>query len=85
MRPKPVKLSATTSEKTEQLGPALRGVLIKNIGTTDCYIDFDNAIDTDNSYVLESGEHLTVEWDFIQLHYQTASGTTTLHLIKVIQ
>lgn len=85
MRPKPVKLSATTSEQTIQLGPALRSMMLKNNGGSDVYIDFDNAIDTDNSYVLEAGETLTIDYNFINLHYQGVNGTATLYMLKIIQ
>jgi hypothetical protein len=84
MRPKPVKLSATTTEATYKLGPSLRSVMIRNDGGSQVYIDFDNPIDTDNSYLMEAGEVLTIEYNFINLHYQ-ATGTATLSIIKIIQ
>lgn len=85
MRPKPLVLNATTTEQTEQFGPALRVAMLKNIGANDVYIDFDNPVDTNNSYVLEAGETLTIEYDFIRLFYKAASGTSRIHVIKIIQ
>lgn len=80
-----MKLNATTTEQTEQLGPALRSVMIRNDGGAKVYIDFDNAIDTNNSYILEIGETLTMDWNFVQLHYQAVTNTATLSIIKIIQ
>jgi enhancing lycopene biosynthesis protein 2 len=85
MRPKPLQLTATTDEKTEKVGPALRALMIKNVGSNNVYIDFDNAIVTTESYLLEAGETITMEYDFINLYYKTASGTSTLHCIKIVQ
>lgn len=78
-------LNATTDQQIEKIGPALRALMVKNVGANDIYIDFDSAIDTNNSYLLEAGETLTMEYDFINLYYQAASGTSRLHCIKIIQ
>lgn len=54
---------------------------IKNEGSTDCQIEFDGAV-TANSYLLESGEALTItNYAVIRLHFKTASGTTTLYTL----
>lgn len=85
MRPKPLTVTATTNSQTEKVGPALRALMIKNIGSNSVYIDFDDPIDTNNSYVLEAGETLTMEYDFINLYYQALTGTSKLHLLKIVQ
>ena len=84
MRPKPLQLAVTTDEQTTQMGPSLKALLIKNIGSNTVYVDFDNPIVTAQSYPLEPGETLTMEWDFVRLHYKGA-GTSTLNIIKIIQ
>lgn len=84
MRPKPILLTATSTEQEKQLGPALKGVMIKNYGGVDVLVDFDNPI-TANSYLLEAGETLTINDAFIDLHYKTTSGTSSLYLIRVTQ
>lgn len=84
MRPKPIKIDCTTDEASEKIGPALRALMIKNVGANDVYIDFDNPI-TAESYVLEAGETMTMEYDFILLYHKAVSGTSTLHGIKIIQ
>jgi len=81
MRPKPFQLTGTTSEQTEKIGPALRTILIKNVGSNTVLLDFDNPVHSD-SYPLEAGETLTMEWSFIYLHYK---GASTLNIIKVLQ
>jgi hypothetical protein len=85
MRPKPFVVTATTDTQQVQVGPGLKAVMIKNIGSNDVYIDFDNTVDTNNSYVLESGETLSVEYSFIQLFYKALTGTSKMHVIKIIQ
>lgn len=75
------KLSATSTEDSHLLGVGLKSVLIKNQGANDCLIEFDVAIDSD-SYLLESGESLSIDSMFIRLFYKTNSGTTILYLIK---
>ena len=85
MRPKPLQLTATSVEKTEQFGPGLRVVLIKNVGSNNVYIDFESTVDTGTAYLLEAGETLTIEYDFVRLHYKTSLGTSTLHVIKILQ
>lgn len=85
MRPKPLVLTATVTEQSEQFGPALKVAMFKNIGANDVYIDFDNAIDTNTAYVLEAGETLTIEYDFVRLFYKATSGTSRIHVIKIIQ
>lgn len=85
MRPLPRQLSATTTEQTHQVGPGMKALMIKNTGNNDVYVDFDNAIDTSNSYLLEAGETLTLEFGFIDFHYKAVTGTSTLHIIKIIQ
>lgn len=85
MRPKPFVLNVTTDQQIEKVGPALKALMVKNIGANDVYIDFDNPIDTNNSYVIEAGETLTLEYDFINLYHKGVSGTSRLHLIKIIQ
>lgn len=84
MRPKPVIATATSTENTEIFGVNLSETLIKNQGTTDCVIDFDSAISA-GSYLLEAGEVLSIAWPFTTLYYKTASGTTTLYIIKIFQ
>ena len=84
MRPKPFILDVTATEQSEQFGPALRVAMMKNIGSNDVLIDFDNPVHSE-SYLLEAGETLTIEYDFIRLFYKTASGTSRIHVIKIIQ
>lgn len=84
MRPKPILLTATQTEQEKQLGPSLRGVMIKNYGGSDVLVDFDNPIN-ENSYLLEAGETLTINDGFIDLHYKTSTGTSSLYLIRVTQ
>lgn len=85
MRPKPFVITATTDEQLVKIGPGLRALMVKNIGANDVYIDFDNAIDINESYVLEAGETITIEYGFVNLYYQALSGTSKIHLIKIIQ
>lgn len=85
MRPKPLQLTATTTSQNAQMGPGLRSLLIKNVGANDVYIDFDKDIDSSASYLLEAGETVTLEYDFVKFYYKAASGTSALHLIKIIQ
>ncbi len=75
MRPKPLVLTATATEAVEQFGPALRVAMMKNIGANDVYIDFDNPVDANNSYVLEAGETLT---------RNTNGGSTTFLLARTL-
>lgn len=84
MRPKPLILNASDTEQSEQFGPALKVAMLKNIGANDVLIDFDNPVH-EESYLLEAGETLTIEYDFIRLFYKTASGTSRIHVIKIIQ
>lgn len=84
MRIKPFQLSVTTDEQVAQIGPALKAVLIKNMGNNTVYVDFDNPIVTNQSYPLEAGETLSVEWQFIRMYYK-GTGASVLNLIKVIQ
>lgn len=85
MRPKPIQLTATTTASSEQIGPAIRELMIKNQGSNDVYIDFDQPINTTNSYLLEAGETLNMSFTFINLYYKAAAGTSTLHCIKILQ
>ena len=78
------KLDVTSSENTHLMGVGIREVHIKNQGVTDCQIEFDGAVSTD-SYLLEAGETLSVEHPVIRLHFKTASGTTTLYVLKLTQ
>ena len=80
---KPKKISVTTADTIQSMATMASETVIKNIGTTDCYIDFNRAIDTNDSYVLEAGEQLTIEGRFENLHHKTASGTTTIHTISI--
>lgn len=84
MRPKPLILDATTDQQVEKVGPSLRAIMMKNIGANDVLLDFDNDI-VAGSYVIEAGETLTLEYDFINLYYKTSGGTSRLHCIKVVQ
>ena len=58
---------------------------IANKGNKDCYVDFDNSIDTDNSYLLESGESITIDFAFIRLYFKAVKDTTELYIMKIIQ
>ena len=84
-RPITTQLAVASTENTHQIGSGLKSILIKNQGTTDCYIEFDRVIDTARSYLLEAGEAVTIESPFIRLYFKTASGTTTLYLLKILQ
>lgn len=75
------KLAVTSSENTHLYGIGYQMLHIKNEGDTDCQIDFDKAI-SDDSYLLEAGEALTiVNYPVIRLHFKTATGTTTLYTL----
>lgn len=78
------KLSVTSSENTHLIGVGMKELHIKNQGTTDCQVGFDEAI-SDDSYLLEAGETITIEFPIIRLYFKTASGTTTLYIIKLLQ
>lgn len=83
--PRPVVLSATTTEQNELFGAGLTGIHIKNIGSQDILLDFDRPISGD-SYLLETGEFLDFNLrPFVRLYYKTSSGTSTIHLIKLFQ
>lgn len=84
MRPKPMQLTVTTSEQVEALGPGMRALMLKNVGNNDCWIDFDKAIDESQSYLLEAGETMTMDFGFIRMYYKGV-GATKIHLVKVIQ
>ena len=79
-----MKLNATSVEQNEQFGPALKAALLKNVGANNVYLDFDNPVTTE-SYLLEAGETLTIEYDFVRLFYKTNSGTSTIHVLKILQ
>lgn len=85
MRPKPLQLTATTSNQSEQMGPGLKAVMIKNIGSNNVYIDFDKTVDTSLSYLMEAGETVTIEHPFVNFHYQAANGTSAMYVIKILQ
>jgi hypothetical protein len=75
------KLAVTSTENTKLFGTNYQLLHIKNQGSTDCQIDFDQAV-SDDSYLLEAGEALTItNYAVIRLHFKTASGTTTLYTL----
>jgi len=54
--------------------------LIKNIGTTTCYINFDTAATT-SDWKLKQGEILSINGNATAIHAITSSGTTTLRIL----
>lgn len=79
-----MQLSATTTEQVEQVGPACRALMLKNVGSNDVWIDFDKAIDTSESWLLEAGETMSMDFSFIRLYYKGV-GNSTVHILKVLQ
>jgi len=53
----------------------ISGISIYNNGDDDILVDFDHIIDGD-SRLVPSGGSLNIGADFIDLHYQLASGGT---------
>lgn len=84
MRPKPVVIAVTSSEDSYQMGVNLRNCHIKNNGADDVLINFDAPTDS-NSYLLEAGEQLTVDFPFVKLYYRAVTSTATLYIIRVNQ
>ena len=82
MRIKAQKISVTTSEARSEMATGAKELIIKNQGTVDCLLEFDVAI-TDNAYLLEAGESLTVESVAQHINYKTESGSTTLYVLKL--
>ena len=78
----PKKLAVTSTEGTQLYGASYRQLHVKNEGATDCQIDFDREVDA-NSYLLESGEAITIDEAVIRLHFKTASSTTTLYTLAI--
>lgn len=76
-------LTVTSSEQIFGL-PRLREIAIKNIGDVDCKIEFDNTIDDpDTSMTAEVDVAYNFGASFNNLHYKTASGTTTLLILGI--
>jgi len=74
------KLSVTSSDQT--YGAGSRSITIYNNGDTDVLIDFDRVTST-NSFLLVVGMTVTIKANFADLHFKTASGTSTLYVISV--
>lgn len=84
MRPKPVKATVTTTEDTVLFGSNLRYAYIENTGGTKCQIDFDASISSD-SFTLAPGQFIEMGFTFVRMYHKTASGSTTLQIIKIYQ
>jgi hypothetical protein len=70
------KLTASVADQTHTLGSMIRGISIFNSGGDDVLVDFDHIIDGD-SRLIPSGGSLNIGADFLDLHYQLATGATT--------
>lgn len=73
-------LSVTTTTGSVSFSQEMDTVLIKNIGGTTCYINFD-AASTTSSWELAGGDTLAIDTNVTAVHAITASGTTTLRII----
>ena len=82
-RPLSKQISPTTTENTILLGTGYSTLYIKNTGPGDCYIEFDKAVDTASSYVLESGETIILDQNVIRLHYRTVNRTAKIYILKI--
>lgn len=77
------KLSATTSEQTHAFGNGIRSIHVRNDGAGNVQLAFDRDIDAD-SYLLDSGESISIETPVITLHYK-GDATATLYVIALRQ
>jgi len=73
-------LSVTTTSASVSYAVTQATHLIKNIGSTDCFIDFDTAATT-SSFPLLAGETRAIDGTADAIHAITAAGTTTLRII----
>ena len=73
-------LSVSNSTSSVSFSQEMDTVLIKNIGSTLCYVNFDAAATT-NSFDLAAGDTLSIDTNITAVHAITASGTTTLRII----
>lgn len=73
-------LSVTTTSASVSYSEEMDTHLIKNIGSTTCYINFD-ATATTSDYELLPGKALAIDTNATAIHAITASGTTTLRII----
>ena len=73
-------LSVSTSTASVSFSQEMDTVLIKNIGSTLCYVNFDAAATT-SSWDLSPNDTLAIDTNVTAVHAITASGTTTLRII----
>lgn len=73
-------LSVTSTTGSVSFSQEMDTVLIKNIGSTLCYVNFDAAATT-SSWDLSPNDTLSVDTNVTAVHAITASGTTTLRII----
>ena len=75
-----LSISVSTTNNSATYSTTKRNHLIKNIGTTSCYIDFDTTATT-NSFLLKAKEILTFNGQADTINAITNSGTTELRII----
>lgn len=75
-----LSVSVTTSNASESYSTSMDHHIIKNIGLTPCYVDFDTAATTD-SFELKPFEYIIIDESVTSINAITSSGTTTLRVI----
>jgi len=73
-------LAVTTVSASASYSATRKTHLIKNIGTTTCYVNFDTTATTSDWKIIGGGT-LSIDGDADAIHAITASGTTTLVII----
>jgi len=76
-------LSVTSTTGSVSYSAEQKTHIIKNIGTTTCYINFDAAATT-SDWKLKGGETLSINGNATAIHAITSSGTTTLRIMGMI-
>lgn len=75
-----LSLSVTTSNSSDSYSTPMDHHIIKNIGLTTCYIDFDTDATTD-SFELKPFEYIIIDESITSINAITSSGTTTIRVI----
>jgi hypothetical protein len=75
-----LSIAVSTSNNSESYSEEMSHHIIKNIGLTSCYINFESAATTD-SYELKPFEVLIITTPITEINAITSSGTTTLRVI----
>ena len=73
-------LTAATTSQTVSYSAEMDTHLIKNTGSTTCYINFDEAATT-NDFELGPGDFISIDTNATAIHAITASSTTVLRII----